>query len=251
MDTQGKLYNQDFYRWQKSGSYRLASVIVPLMLDLLPVHSVCDVGCGLGTWLACWRKHGVEDILGIDGDYVDGAQLMIPSAQFQPADLRQPLRHKQRFDLVTSMEVAEHLPPERAEIFVADLTSLAPVVLFSAAVPGQGGTDHINEHWQSYWAGLFHQNGFATFDVIRPRIWDNNNVEYWYRQNALVFCRHDVIGRYPALTAAATPAVIPLVHPAHPLGTRASFSLLRGSLRRLMARNVEEIWPRARPDDSI
>jgi SAM-dependent methyltransferase len=245
-----QLYNREFYGWQRSGSYRSASVVVPFVLDLLDVRSVCDVGCGLGTWLRCWREHGVKDVLGIDGDYVDLDQLMIPAEQFQPADLRQPLSCGRSFDLATCMEVAEHLPADRGESFVADLTSLAPVVLFSAAVPGQGGTDHINERWQNYWAGLFHQKGFATFDVIRPKIWDDNQVEYWYRQNALLFCRQDRVGQCHGLTAAADTA-LPLVHPAHPLGTRASLSVLWGALGRLAARKMEMLWFRPKPDDSI
>ena len=248
---QKQLYSRDFYGWQRSGSYRSASRVVPLVRELLDVKSVCDVGCGIGTWLRCWRENGVEDVLGLDGDYVDREQLMIPAERFQPTDLRQPFRYERHFDLATSLEVAEHLPRDRAEGFVSDLTSLAPVILFSAAVPGQGGTDHINERWQNYWAELFDRNGFATFDVIRPKIWNDSDVEYWYRQNTLLFCNRNNIASYrDALTAAATTA-IPLVHPEHPLGTRASWSIMRGALRRLAARKVEKIWFPPKPDDHV
>jgi hypothetical protein len=82
-----------------------------------------------------------------------------------------------------SLEVAEHLPPDRSNSFIAELTALAPVALFSAAIPQQGGTDHINERWQSYWAGLFKKRGFSPLDVIRPAVWENDAVERWYRQN--------------------------------------------------------------------
>jgi hypothetical protein len=51
-----------------------------------------------------------------------------------------------------SLEVAEHLQPKRSASFVADLVALAPAVLFSAAIPGQPGTDHINPRWQDEWA---------------------------------------------------------------------------------------------------
>jgi hypothetical protein len=239
---------------QQSGSYRSASIVVPLIRTLIPVKSVCDVGCGAGTWLRCWRENGIEDVLGIDGDYVDRTQLAIPAANFQAADLRHPIHSTRCFDLVMSLEVAEHLPQERAESFVADLTALAPVVLFSAAVPGQAGTGHINERWQSYWADLFDQAGYAAFDVVRPGIWDDEGVEFWYRQNTLLFCRCDAIAGYPALMAAAATMPLAVVHPAllaasleplKTLNTRQALFALRTALSRAFARRIDRWRPMA------
>jgi len=202
-------YDRAFYLDQAAGSARSASVVVPLLRELLPIRSVCDVGCGVGTWLRCWLELGVTDVLGIDGDHVAKDQLLIPAGNFLPADLRQPLPSVRRFDLAMSLEVAEHLPPARAESFIADLASLAPIVLFSAAIPGQGGTEHVNERWQSYWASLFERNGFVTADVLRPRIWHDARIEYWYRQNILLFCQPDAVGTAPS----AMP--LEVVHPEH------------------------------------
>jgi SAM-dependent methyltransferase len=250
--AQAQPYDRKFYQTQKSGSYRSACVFVPLVRALIPVGSVCDVGCGAGTWLRCWREHGVEDVLGFDGDYVDKNQLAIPEANFRSAELRQPVRCDRQFDLAMSMEVAEHLPPERAEGFVADLVALAPVVLFSAAVPGQGGTHHINERWQSYWADLFDQAGFVTFDVLRPQIWDDETADFWYRQNALLFCRRDAVAAYPALTAAPTTMPLRVVHPdqyamkndpVNSLSVRQSLMALRAAVRRSAVRRVRHFWP--------
>ena len=64
-------------------------------------------------------------------------------------DLAQPLQIDRRFDLALSLEVAEHLPPECGSEFVQTLTDLSSVILFSAAIPFQGGTDHLNEQWPS------------------------------------------------------------------------------------------------------
>jgi cyclopropane fatty-acyl-phospholipid synthase-like methyltransferase len=60
----------------------------------------------------------------VDGAYVDRTLLEIPSERFQPADLRQPIRVGRQFDLVVSLEVAEHLPAECAAAFVQSLTAL-------------------------------------------------------------------------------------------------------------------------------
>jgi SAM-dependent methyltransferase len=157
-----------------------------MLLDLFPVSSVVDIGCGDGSWLFVFRKLGVEDILGLDGEYVDRNVLQIPQDRFQAVDLTKPFGLKRVFDLAISLEVAEHLPAESASSFVASLCGLAPAVLFSAAIPFQGGNHHINEQWPDKWAALFRQHGYFLVDCIRKRIWQNEAVEFWYAQSAFI-----------------------------------------------------------------
>ena len=104
-------------------------------------------------------------------------------------DLAQPLQIDRRFDLALSLEVAEHLPPECGSEFVQTLTDLSSVILFSAAIPFQGGTDHLNEQWPEYWADRFDARGYVPIDCIRRRIWRNEDVEWWYAQNLMFFVR--------------------------------------------------------------
>jgi hypothetical protein len=131
-------------------------------------------------------------VLGVDGDYVDRASLRIAADKFVAADLREPLSLDRKFDLVQSLEVAEHIDGARADVFVESLTRHGDVVLFSAAIPGQGGNGHVNEQWPSYWIGKFADAGFTLYDAIRPRIWNDSRVEVWYRQNTLLFSRERV-----------------------------------------------------------
>src|SRR5262249_19580791 len=146
-----------------------------------------DVGCGTGPWLKAFMRAGIPSVTGVDGSYVNPGQLRIPQSSFIAKDLTKPLNLDRKFDLCISMEVAEHLPPARAASFVADLVSLAPVVLFSAAVPEQGGTNHINEQWPEYWRDLFEKHEYRVIDCIRPKIWNDRRVDYFYRQNSLIF----------------------------------------------------------------
>jgi hypothetical protein len=210
-----KSYNHAFYQEQMAGSVRSARAVVPLVLDLVPAHSVCDVGCGAGTWLSVFMNRGISDALGLDGDYVPAEYLHIPRAAFKPSDLRQPINIERTFDLAVSLEVAEHLPAEHADAFVGSLTRLAPVVLFSAAIPSQGGRDHINEQWPDYWERLFGAYGYRAVDVLRPRIWENDDVEWWYRQNIFLYVRETDLPKYPQLLIAASEPQLPrrLVHP--------------------------------------
>ena len=115
------------------------------VMRLIAPRSVIDLGCGDGEWLAEFQKHGVADFLGVESEEMDRSALMIPQPLFRPHDLRTPFFLDRTFDLAMSLEVAEHLPPHRAEDFVAELTALAPVVLFSVAIPNEGGIQGLGE----------------------------------------------------------------------------------------------------------
>lgn len=196
-------YTPDFYAWQMQRSLDSARVILPLLLAHVAPRSVVDVGCGVGPWLKACAELGIDDHLGLDGDYINPSQLMIPAGNFTARDLNQPIRLDRRFDLCLSLEVGEHLPADRAAAYVQDLTRLADVVLFSAAIPYQGGTAHVNEQWPEYWAILFARCGFTAIDVIRPQVEADTRVCAWYRQNTLVFAAPAALDRFPASALAA------------------------------------------------
>lgn len=193
------LYKEDFYRIQKEASKRSAREIIPLILGFIHPKSVVDVGCGLGTWLTVFKEFGITECLGIDGDYIKKNMLQIPQEEFLPFDLTKPLQLNREFDLVVSLEVAEHLPAECAEIFIDSVTKLGHVILFSAAIPFQGGVCHVNEQWPHYWLKYFKKNNYLIIDCLRRAIWDNENVEPYYAQNIFVFVKHNCIGNYPLL----------------------------------------------------
>jgi hypothetical protein len=75
------VYTDDFYESLLAGTRKSANELVPLILSILQPQSVIDVGCGLGTWLSVFYQHGVEDIWGIDGDWVNKKKLEIPEDQ--------------------------------------------------------------------------------------------------------------------------------------------------------------------------
>jgi len=164
---------------------KAAQEIVPILIKFLQPNSVIDVGCGIGTWLSVFQDFGVQDILGIDGEYVDKNLLQshIDASKFIAHDLTQQFKVDKKFDLVISLEVAEHLPEQAADTFVKTLVSLGDYIIFSASIPYQGGEGHINEQWPTYWSAKFQQYGFDMYDCIRFIFWSNTDVSWWYKQN--------------------------------------------------------------------
>jgi SAM-dependent methyltransferase len=211
------VYSREFFRDHVAGSRQSAQIIVPLVVELIRPNSVVDVGCGLGTWLAVFERNGVTDVLGVDVDYIDGAQRLIAEHQFMSIDLTKQFHIHRSFDLVVCLEVAEHLPESSAEDFVTGLVSLGKIILFSAAIPGQGGTHHVNEQWPTYWKSLFEKHNYQLIDCFRPALWNNDLVQIHYRQNMFVYAAAEVIERRPTLIGARDGGVghpVSVVHPA-------------------------------------
>jgi SAM-dependent methyltransferase len=216
--------------------------VIPALFELVRPASVVDVGCGIGEWLAEFAAAGVTDLLGIDGPHVDRGKLLIEPERFSARDLAEPLEVGRRFDLAISLEVAEHLPEACAESFVASLVSLAPVVLFSAAIPYQQGTGHVNGQWPEYWQTIFEEHGYTVADCLRPRLWNNDRVSWWYRQNMLVFADRKRLADHPKLAAAvdqaSSDAPLSLVHPGCYLNVRDALCLQVRAAQSLAMRHM-------------
>ena len=209
-------YDRAFYAAQVNGASRSASAIVPIVIEMFPeIGSVADVGCGTGTWLHHFKLAGAKRVLGLDGGVPGAEFLEIEPHEFKTVDLRKPLLVGERFDLATTFEVAEHLPHRCAQRFVANIAGLSDLILFGAALPGQGGTLHYNERWPSYWLSYFDDIGYQCFDIIRPRVWHDARVEWWYAQNTLAFVkkeRCDLIARAEEI-GRSSDRIVDVVHP--------------------------------------
>lgn len=214
--AKSSIYTNDFFGRRQARTRLSATAIMPIVLELIQPTSVIDIGCGTGEFLAAFQEHGVTEILGVDGDYVDRNLLAIPQENFKGFDISTPFTLDKTYDLAICLEVAEHIAPERASDFIESLTPLAPVILFSAAIPFQGGDHHVNEQWPDYWAQLFRARGFVPVDALRKRIWNTSQIEFWYRQNIMFFCTEQALASNNALShefAMTNSDMLPLVHP--------------------------------------
>jgi SAM-dependent methyltransferase len=224
-----------------------AKIVVEILRQILPCGSVLDVGCGDGRWLAAFAEAGAC-VRGVDGPWTDTANLRISSNCFAIKDLMQPFTLDRRFDVVVSLEVAEHLPESTATGFVKTLVRHSNVVLFSAAIPYQGGYKHINEQWQSYWIDQFAQQNYVAFDPIRSQIWTHPDVYDWYKQNIMLFVNAadsvavEAVTRYMIeRKIAALP--IDVVHPeCYARVAQYEIIAFKSLLRQLPRKSMNKVW---------
>ncbi|HYN21885.1 MAG TPA: methyltransferase domain-containing protein [Thermoanaerobaculia bacterium] len=199
-------YGESFFSYTTVQGLAAARAVVPLVQEALPVRSIADFGCGEGAWLRVWKELGAADVLGVDGPYVDPERLLVEQHEFAVRNLEQPVALGRSFDLAESIEVAEHLEAAAARNFVSSLCAHAPRVLFSAAVPGQGGEHHVNEQPHEYWRALFAERGFEPFDYLRPRLQASRELAPWHRFNLLLYIQRDHQSHLPpAVLASAVP----------------------------------------------
>lgn len=236
-------YGDWFFDLQTQQSSESAAVVAPIVVEMLPITSVLDVGGGVGAWAAAFAQAGAHESHCIDGDYVRRRQLLVPESAFRSHDLTQPLDLGRRYSLCVCLEVGEHLSLAASSTLVASLVRHADAILFSAAIPQQGGERHINEQWPSFWRQRFADHGYEPFDVIRPRIWSDSQVGFWFRQNLFVYAINDAARQLRSLPFVPPP--FDLVHPelwtsrnAEPAPSiRTALVLVGRALRRRLAKS--------------
>jgi len=217
-----------------------AEEIVSLFIEEFgEVNSAIDVGCGVGTFLSVIKEKGCSSIKGIDGPWVDPKLLQIDERYFEVRDLSGKLTAEQKFDLAICLEVAEHVPESNADELIRFLCKSGKYVLFSAAIPGQGGENHVNEQWQEYWSEKFRANGYEARDSIREIIWDSSRIPYWYSQNLLVFSTENNF-----LSNQEKPGSINRVHPRN---YEIKLEQLRdqSNFKKMLIQRIASIPPRA------
>jgi SAM-dependent methyltransferase len=180
------------------------NIVAPIVLDLLKnvippqalirINSAVDFGCGLGTWLRAFKESGVVEALGLDGKWCNTQLLFknIEEHEFRCVDMEQAIKLDKTYDLVVSLEVIEHISEQSADTFVQSLVNAGKIILFSGAVPGQGGFNHINEQWPSYWIEKFKKHRYYFYDIIRSKIWDNVDIDIPYRQNMFIVAHESI-----------------------------------------------------------
>lgn len=207
---------EDLHDWfdrDEGPNRHSAELILSLLFEHYRPRSVVDVGCGIGTWLDVARGMGIQDLAGVEGAWLDRSRARVAPEVIRTLDLEQPFDLGRRFELAVSLEVAEHLSEAAAAGFVAALVRHSDVILFSAAIPFQGGAHHVNEQFPDYWEALFAAHGYVALDFIRPQIWYAADVLIWLRQNTVVYAREALAEGKGPFAGVTKGGPLAIVHP--------------------------------------
>jgi hypothetical protein len=195
-----ELYSSGIYSLIKRTSRSSSEAIVPIVHSLVCGESVIDFGCGTGDWLCRFKEYGALRILGLDGNWVDRTLLSIDINEFAIANLNEPYRSKEKFDIAVCLEVMGHIPKECEDTLIDSLTDAAPVILFSAPIPHQTGIGKtVNCEWPSYWANKFMRRGYLFIDCIRHKVWNDPRVASWFSQNIFLVIKETELEKHPKL----------------------------------------------------
>lgn len=170
------LYSEDFHnyhiKWFKKKNENFAKII----LELYNFDSVVDFGCSIGSFLTPFYKnnkevHGYEYCYEESKNGINEIEGLIDNIEF--GDVTKPISTNKKYDCVTTIEVAEHIPKEHSEMLVKNLVNASKgFIIFTAAQPGQGGTGHINCQPKSFWIKLFNKYGYVNNDIELNKIKD-------------------------------------------------------------------------------
>ncbi|MCS0497831.1 glycosyltransferase [Ancylobacter sp. MQZ15Z-1] len=199
-------YNRDEPHW-----LRFFGNVAQRIDETLSPKTVFDAGCAIGFLVETLRARGIE---AFGRDFSTYAISQVP-AGLRPycecASITDPIEGS--YDLVTCIEVLEHMPPEDARLAVKNLCSVAPQVLFSSSPVDFEEETHINVQPPLYWMQLFAEEGFAPragydgsflcpWAILferRERAPDPNELE---AQSRLVLARIEIAERNAAAAAA-------------------------------------------------
>lgn len=186
------IYTPRFYSRNFEDKAKSAKIILGLLYQFYKPQSVVEFGCARGAWLAVAESLGAERLKGFDGEWVKQETLFSKNIDFTACNFEEAMpKLNEKFDLCICLEVAEHISEDKAQLFIQNLCESSNTVLFSAAIKYQGGANHINEKWQSYWIDLFALNDYECFDIFRGVLWNNDSVDFWFKQNMFLFVGPD------------------------------------------------------------
>jgi SAM-dependent methyltransferase len=187
-------YSETYYNGIESANSHAYQLLAETLAGLFQPRSAADVGCGSGGISAALRDSGVEKIYPFD--FSQASVDMTRKRGFtnaQRLDLTQAENIPATADLCLCLEVAEHIPRKFERHLVSLLSRVAPVLIFTAAPPGQGGHLHVNLRSQDHWKQLFREQGMEHDDSAQEqmlRLFGGRMIRD-YSTNLLVFRRRN------------------------------------------------------------
>jgi len=154
------------------------------------IKSIVDFGCGEGTYITqLINQLKLNKYDAFDGNpYTPKLTNNIGKVK----DLSVPFNLNYKYDLVYSLEVAEHLPPIHENVYVNNLLKhLKKHLIISWAPIGQGGSGHYNEQNNDYVINLFQKHGLKFQDLKTEEFRSYKFSKCpWFRNSLLYFIKY-------------------------------------------------------------
>lgn len=188
-----EIYSAEWFKHHaglRDGYHAVANAILAIGAGEL-AFEVVDVGCGAAFVIERFAQLGYK-VRGYDGS--PACLTVAPESlhdRIEIIDFRtcnpKALR---RANLAICLEVAEHVPAAYADKLVSILAHISTrTLVFSAAPPGQGGHDHINEQPMPYWLAKFEPHGLIVNErksiAFRERLKSVTNMP-WFAKTTVV-----------------------------------------------------------------
>lgn len=186
------IYDKGFFEFNQKEGLSMAEWFIPLLIKQFNPTSLADVGCGTGHYLKVAKNMGIKEIFGIEGSDSAFEQMLVGKEYVRQGDLRDKIGGLKKYDLVISIEVAEHIDEEYVDNYLFNLSSLSNRILMTAAPPGQGGTAHVNEKPHSWWIEKFKNIQYEfdkqSTDLFRKGVAQAIGFKTdWFEPNIMVF----------------------------------------------------------------
>lgn len=193
----------DFYQENGGGNYMNKDQWKPFfdriadkIIEMFNPKSVLDAGCALGYLVEALRDRDIEaygfDIseYAINNVSEDIKQYCFVHSINQPLPSNVP----DRYDLIVTIEVLEHLYPEDGIEAINNLCKYTDTIIFTSTPDDIEDRTHVNVQRLEYWARLFAKNSFfrnmvynvgfiCSWACVFEKKDDISNVIYEYEMN--------------------------------------------------------------------
>jgi hypothetical protein len=187
-------YNSSYFK-SEIFDYDYPALAETIIKEYQP-KQIIDFGCGTGALAKAFACLGVQ-VQAIDGysepDFSTHDNIRFTKLDLNDIDAVHEFlkQFDAKFDLAISIEVAEHLNPAVSSSFIEWMTSVADVIVFSAAVPSQDGDGHINCRSRSDWYQFIKKYDFTIADTLRQHFISNPNLGLWHKFNVVDYVQKD------------------------------------------------------------
>ena len=181
----------DYNYWKRHGSMRNWEIKLGKSLaELYKIESIVDFGCGLGSYLEGTLLGGAKKVRGFD-------LLFNTTQEAIPEGIKQFISYGNaglpidcgKWDCAMSIEVAEHLVEEQADVFVDNLVRASSRLIVLTA-SNAGGKYHLNRQEKDYWVKKFINKGATYSPQDAENIcveWRKYGVPNYILRNLMVF----------------------------------------------------------------